>query len=46
MSAAMKTVPRRPHSDTMKLTLPRLVAAITFLAIFAMATRVSVDTDT
>jgi hypothetical protein len=30
----------------MKLTLPRLVTAITFLAIFAMAMRVSVDTDT
>jgi len=30
----------------MKLTLPRMVVAITFVAIFAMATRVSVDTDT
>ncbi len=30
----------------MKLTLPRLVTAITFLAIFAMAMRVSADTDT
>lgn len=30
----------------MKLTLSRLIAAITFLAIFAMATRVSFDTDT
>jgi hypothetical protein len=30
----------------MKLTLPRLVTAITFVAIFAMATRISVDTDT
>ncbi|MBL8055766.1 MAG: hypothetical protein JNK29_03665 [Anaerolineales bacterium] len=28
------------------LTLPRLVTALTFLAIFAMAARVSVDTDT
>jgi hypothetical protein len=30
----------------MKLTLPRLVTAITFIAIFAMAMRVSADTDT
>ena len=30
----------------MKLTLPRLVTAIIFLAIFAMAMRVSADTDT
>ena len=30
----------------MKLTLPRLVTAITFLALFAMAMRVSADTDT
>ena len=28
------------------LTLPRLVVALTFLAIFAMAARVAVDTDT
>ncbi len=28
------------------LTLPRLVGALTFIAIFAMAARVSVDTDT
>lgn len=28
------------------LTLPRLVVALTFIAIFAMAARVSVDTDT
>ena len=30
----------------MRLTLPRLITAITFLGIFAMATRISVDTDT
>lgn len=30
----------------MKLTLPRLVVALTFLALLAMATRVSADTDT
>lgn len=30
----------------MKLTLPRLVTTLTFLALLAMATRVSADTDT
>jgi hypothetical protein len=30
----------------MKLTLPRLVTAVTFIAIFTMAARVSADTDT
>jgi len=30
----------------MRLTLPRLITAITFLGVFAMAARVSVDTDT
>lgn len=30
----------------MKLTFERLVSAITFLAVFAMAARISVDTDT
>lgn len=44
-SAPLRRRPAAPRWLT-ALTLPRLVAAILFLAIFAMATRVSADTDT
>src|SRR3970040_255321 len=37
---------RRARPAHMKLPFPRLVTAITLCAIFAMAARVSVDTDT